>query len=79
MPFVIGATMTNEKSKTTDVHLKSIHYRRSYLANFMLKQDRRYINRITGEVYETEQACLDSLFNNHKVLIEGIYPALNLH
>jgi hypothetical protein len=78
-PFVIGAALSNAKTGTTDVHLKSLHYRRSYFASFVSRQDRSYCNKITGEVFATEAACHESLFKNHKDLIESLHPALNLH
>ncbi len=38
-----------------------------------------YENRLTKEVFESEELCIQSLFENHKDLLESFYPALGQH
>ena len=65
----------------TDVHLKSLSYRKQYLENFMSSSSISGMieNRLTKELFDSEVDCLDSLFMNNQSLIESLYPALGDH
>lgn len=38
-----------------------------------------YENRLTGERFQVESQCIESIFSNHQQLIESFYPSLGLH
>jgi hypothetical protein len=70
--------------KLTDFHFKALTYRKKYLSNFIYYKDNSssksmYENRLTKEVFESEELCIQSLFENHKDLLESFYPALGQH
>jgi hypothetical protein len=73
--------MLNSEECVTDVHLKSLSYRKQYLDNFMSSSSISGMieNRLTKELFDSEVDCLDSLFMNNQSLIESLYPALGDH
>jgi len=73
--------MLNSEECLTDVHLKSLSYRKQYLDNFMScgSASGRVENRLTREVFGSEADGLNSLFKNNQSLLESLYPALGTH
>lgn len=77
-PLFVGAVLCDAEQGVTDVHLKSLEYRTSYLNNFMSQAagDPAVVNRLTGETHEDRTACLGSILNNNQALVESLHPAL---
>ena len=73
--------MLNSEECLTDVHLKSLSYRKQYLDKFMssVSGSSRVENRLTKEVFDSEADGLNSLFQNQQSLLESLYPALGGH
>jgi hypothetical protein len=65
----------------TDLHLKSLAYRKQYLAHFMGPPSLAGVveNRLTRERFNNEAECLESLLLNNQSLLESLYPALGDH
>lgn len=80
-PLLVGAVMQHSEEGVTDLHLKSLAYRKSYLAHFMTAPSLAGVveNRLTRERYDSEAECLESLFLNTQSLLESLYPALGDH
>jgi hypothetical protein len=57
-------------------------YRTRYLESFAGPStipgthDEGFENRLTKEIFETREECLESLFANNQQLLESLYPAL---
>jgi hypothetical protein len=70
--------LTSREEGATDVHLRCLEYRRQYLANFMgaAALSGAVENRLTRERHASEAACLESLLENNRLLLESLYPAL---
>jgi hypothetical protein len=70
--------MQHSEECVTDLHLKSLAYRRQYLANFMSTPTAAGVveNRLTRERFDNEEECLESLLMNNQSLLESLYPAL---
>jgi hypothetical protein len=77
-PLLVGAVMQHSEECVTDLHLKSLAYRRQYLDNFMSTPTAAGAveNRLTRERFESEEECLESLLMNNQSLLESLYPAL---
>lgn len=61
------------------MHLKGLEYRRSYLSTFIARDSappKAFVNRLTGEIFENRNSCIQSLLVNNQVLLESLFPAL---
>jgi len=80
-PLLVGAVMQHSEECVTDLHLKSLAYRKQYLAHFMGPPSLAGVveNRLTRERFNNEADCLQSLLLNNQSLLESFYPALGDH
>ena len=69
-PYLLGATFSNKELGFTDLHLKSIEYRKEYLSHFIETDNMMFINKLTGVQFTSEKECVDNLLKNHKDLLE---------
>lgn len=79
MPLVVGAVLNDSEQEVTDVHLKGLEYRRSYLSAFFGRDSapvRAFVNRLTGEGFADKNSCIQSLLINNQLLLESLFPAL---